>query len=76
MKNEIYGKLKKNYINYMKHKKVYVIDIDNTICKSKKSNYINSIPYYHIINSFNQLYEDGHELYYWTARGAISGRLE
>ena len=34
------------YKIYMKHKKIYVIDIDNTICKSKTSNYIDSIPYY------------------------------
>ena len=62
------------YKIYMKHKKIYVIDIDNTICKSNKSDYINSIPYYHIINSFNKLYEHGHELHYWTARGAVSGK--
>ena len=62
------------YKIYMKNKKIYVIDIDNTICKTNKSNYINSIPYYHIINSFNKLYEHGHELHYWTARGSNSGK--
>ena len=62
------------YKIYMKNKKIYFIDIDNTICKSKNSNYINSIPYYHIINSFNKLYEAGHEVHYSTARGAVSGK--
>tara|TARA_B100001287_G_C22624006_1_gene501564 strand:- start:15 stop:560 length:546 start_codon:yes stop_codon:yes gene_type:complete len=62
------------YKIYMKHKKIYVIDIDNTICKSRTSNYIDSIPHYDIINSFNKLYEHGHELHYWTARGSVSGK--
>ena len=60
------------YNRYMKNKKIYIIDIDNTICKTPKSEYINSIPNYEIINSFNQLFEDGHEVHYWTARGSVS----
>tara|TARA_B100000963_G_C22633179_1_gene676094 strand:- start:4144 stop:4704 length:561 start_codon:yes stop_codon:yes gene_type:complete len=73
-KQNILNLKKKLYEMYMKNKKIYIIDIDNTICKSKKSNYINSIPYHHIINSFNKLYEQGHQLHYWTARGSNSGK--
>lgn len=62
------------YQLYMKNKKVYIIDIDNTICETPKSEYINSIPNYGIINSFNQLFEDGHEIHYWTARGSVSNK--
>lgn len=62
------------YKLYMKNKKIYVIDIDNTICQTPKSEYIHSIPDYGIINSFNQLFEDGHELHYWTARGSVSNK--
>ena len=74
-KNRNIFKLKEDlYKTYMKNKKTYIIDIDNTICKSKDSNYVNSIPYYHIINSLNKLYEGGHELHYWTSRGTNSGK--
>lgn len=62
------------YKLYMKNKKIYVIDIDKTICQTPKSEYINSIPDYGIINSFNELFEDGHELHYWTARGSVSNK--
>ena len=52
-KNRNIFKLKEDlYKIYMKNKKTYIIDIDNTICKSRDSNYLNSIPYYHIINRF------------------------
>lgn len=62
------------YKLYMKTKKIYIIDIDNTICQTPKSEYINSIPDYETINSFNQLFEDGHEIHYWTARGSVSNK--
>lgn len=54
-------------------KKVYMIDIDGTICYTKNSDYHNSIPIYKNIHVFNKLFDDGHEVNYWTARGANSG---
>tara|TARA_Y100000389_G_C17437714_1_gene506572 strand:+ start:533 stop:874 length:342 start_codon:yes stop_codon:yes gene_type:complete len=52
--------------------KSYIIDIDGTICNTENSNYPCSIPIIENIETFNQLYRDGHEVHYWTARGALS----
>ena len=54
--------------------KKYFIDIDGTICDNKNSDYINSKPKYDLIKIFNKLYEEGNEVHYWTARGALSGK--
>lgn len=53
----------------------YIVDIDNTICyQEKPSDYPNSIPIFERIEKINQLYDDGHEIIYWTARGMASGK--
>lgn len=57
------------------HKKIYMIDIDGTICHTKNSEYHKSIPDFNKIQIFNELYNEGHEVNYWTARGAVSGKL-
>lgn len=51
----------------------YIVDIDNTICKTENSDYHNSQPMYDRIAKINQLYEEGHTIIYWTARGGTSG---
>ncbi len=53
-------------------RKRYIIDIDGTICTITNSDYPNSKPIYENIESFNSLYEKGHEVHYWTSRGALS----
>lgn len=53
--------------------KTYIVDIDNTICKTEGNNYNNSQPFYDRIAIINQLYEQGHRIIYWTARGGNSG---
>lgn len=57
---------------------IYYIDIDNTICYTKIDNnisdYINSIPDLKRIDHINQLYDQGHTIIYWTARGSRSGQ--
>lgn len=53
---------------------IYIVDIDNTICYTTQSDYINSKPFYDRIAKINQLYDDGHIIIYWTARGATSGK--
>lgn len=57
----------------------YYIDIDGTICRID-SNYINTaekyasaIPIHERINHVNKLYDEGHNITYWTARGSNSG---
>ena len=52
----------------------YMIDIDGTICTKTNSDYVNSKPIYNNIDVFNNLYDKGNEIHYWTARGAISGK--
>ena len=61
---------KRKFCNYSKK---YIIDIDGTICNTNNSDYFNSKPNYVNINFFNNLYEKGNEINYWTARGANSG---
>jgi len=54
----------------------YFVDIDNTICYYKNTNckdYNLAIPYYNRINKINELYEQGNEITYWTARGTLTG---
>jgi len=52
---------------------IYVIDIDGTICDSPESlkdgNYDTSIPKVDRIQKINALYDDGHTIKYFTARG-------
>ena len=52
----------------------YMIDIDGTICTKTNSDYLNSKPIYNNIEVFNNLYEKGNEIHYWTSRGALSGK--
>lgn len=56
-------------------RKKYFIDIDGTICKSYKNDYHLSRPRMDAIHYFNQLYDEGHEIHYWTARGSLSGKI-
>jgi hypothetical protein len=51
--------------------KIYV-DIDNTICHTQGSDYENSIPIPEHIDKINKLFDEGHEIVYWTARGQQS----
>jgi hypothetical protein len=53
--------------------KIYV-DIDETICYySNERNYPDALPFKDRIQKINKLYEEGHEITYYTARGATTG---
>ena len=53
--------------------KVYV-DIDENICfYDGKREYPNAIPSKENIAKINKLYDEGHEITYWTARGSVTG---
>ena len=53
--------------------KIYV-DIDETICfYDGKREYPNAIPSKENIAKINKLYDEGHEITYWTARGTVTG---
>jgi mannose-6-phosphate isomerase len=57
--------------------KIY-IDIDNTICYHEclddNFDYTNALPYQKKIDKANSLYDKGHTIVYWTARGTMTGK--
>lgn len=59
--------------------KTIYVDIDDTICKLDKIKYSdlaeaykNAIPLFDKIKIINNLYDKGHVIIYWTARGSLS----
>lgn len=52
--------------------KLIYVDIDNTICHTQGSDYKNSVPIPEHIDKINRLYDEGHTIVYWTARGGRS----
>jgi hypothetical protein len=54
--------------------KIYRVDIDETICfYPEEREYIKAVPDYENIAKVNELYDAGHTIIYWTARGSRSG---
>jgi histidinol phosphatase-like enzyme len=49
------------------------VDIDGTIAFTEGADYPNARPNNVVIEKINKLYIKGHEIIYWTARGATSG---
>ena len=55
---------------------VYCFDIDGTICSIEKSeNYSKAIPHKEIIQKINELYDQGHTIYFYTGRHMQKERL-
>jgi len=53
---------------------IIYIDIDETICISPENrNYANAVPILTNVEKANKLYDIGHTIIYWTARGTGSG---
>lgn len=51
--------------------KVIYVDIDETICETPTPrNYHNAEPIKENIEKINRLYDQGHTIVYWTARGS------
>ena len=48
---------------------IYFVDIDGTVCSDTKGNYSKCVPLRDKIDKVNRLYEEGHTIVYWTARG-------
>lgn len=59
---------------YNKNSKIFIIDIDNTICNTNCSDYIKAEPIAENIDFFNNLYDKGNIIHYWTSRGMNSGK--
>lgn len=53
--------------------KIYFFDIDGTICDTNDGNYAHALPYRDRIEEVNNLYDEGHKIIMWTARGAQTG---
>jgi histidinol phosphatase-like enzyme len=54
---------------------IVFIDIDETICDTPENrDYTLSVPIKENIEKANKLYDEGHTIVYWTARGSVSGR--
>jgi len=56
---------------------IYVFDLDNTLCDTKKKedgnwDYMNALPFKNRIDTVNDLYEKGHRIIIETARGCVS----
>jgi hypothetical protein len=56
---------------------IIYVDIDDTICKSSKNinleeKYRSAQPIDENIKKINKLYDNGHKIIYWTARGTLS----
>ena len=51
----------------------YFVDLDNTLCITKNSEYNESEPIVERIEELNRLKEAGHTVVIWTARGSKSG---
>jgi len=57
---------------------IIFVDIDDTICYNDTKNkldYSLAKPYNDRINKINSLYQEGHQIVYWTARGTKTGQL-
>ena len=53
---------------------VIYIDIDQTICHTVDTvDYSKSVPLKKNIKKAHKLYDDGHTIIYWTARGSVTG---
>ena len=56
--------------------KTIMVDIDDTICyyneNVSQGDYSKAKPYYDRISKINSLYDEGHTIIYWTARGTMS----
>lgn len=57
----------------MKRPKVFVIDIDGTICTNTEGAYEDAIPLSEAIENVNLLFDSGAEIVLFTARGSTTG---
>lgn len=54
-------------------KKVYCFDIDGTLCTNTEGAYEDAEPLVDRISKLNALYDAGHEIILFTARGSTTG---
>lgn len=53
---------------------IIYVDIDETICTTNEGrNYASALPLNDRIARINKLFDEGHHIIYWTARGSTTG---
>jgi len=54
---------------------IYMVDIDDTVCSYEKGSrsYPSAKPIVENLEKINRLYDQGHTIIYWTARGTVTG---
>lgn len=52
---------------------IYCFDLDNTLCHTEGGDYENSTPLIHRIDKVNYLFDEGHTIKIFTARGSKTG---
>ena len=52
---------------------IYCFDIDGTICHTDGSDYEKSQPFDDVVEKIKSLYDEGHKIIMFTARGCTSG---
>ena len=53
--------------------KIYVFDIDGTICTNTNGDYEKALPFQEIVDKINELYKSGNTIKMMTARGSTTG---
>lgn len=52
----------------------FCFDIDGTLCEQVMTDYSLAEPFQNRIDKVNSLYDDGHRIILFSARGSVSGR--
>ena len=53
---------------------IYCFDIDGTICDTPGNDYPSAVPFNDVISKINELFDAGHTIKMFTARGSVSGK--
>lgn len=53
---------------------IYCFDVDGTICSNTNGKYEFAKPFPDMLRRINNLYKNGHTIYFMTARGSVSGK--
>ena len=52
---------------------VYCFDIDGTICANTDGDYEHATLFKEVVGKINRLYDSGHKIIFYTARGSTTG---
>jgi carbamoyl-phosphate synthase large subunit len=53
---------------------IYCFDLDGTLCSDTQGDYPSALPVNEMIKKVNKLYELGHTVFIYTARGGTTGK--